>query len=151
MAAQLERLDWEIVETTSLFRLLDERRLHTSVYSQWDALDVLRHVVWWHESFATIVTATVANTKPDVPRGTLAEVNARSVADLKSVGVTALIRRFDSAQRTIQKYSTKPEDTLLHYRRGSRTYSFNERVEIAVGEIHAHRRDVLKAVLASHG
>ncbi|MDR2564506.1 MAG: maleylpyruvate isomerase N-terminal domain-containing protein [Bifidobacteriaceae bacterium] len=148
MAVGPERLAWEVGELACLFKLLGEDQLRIRVYPEWDALDVLRHVVWWHESFAAIAKAAAGGDKPVVPRGALHEVNAQSVADLKQAGVTALIRRLNAAQRQVEACAALPAGTMLDYRRGSRRYSYPERIDVSVGEMGEHRRDVLKAVLS---
>jgi hypothetical protein len=145
--ARLGRLKWEVDELDHLFVILDDMQAQSPVYPQWSAADVLRHLVWWHESFAGIATATLAGTKPDVPSGTLAEVNNRSVEELSKLSVRALRRRLMAAQRLIMDCETLDLRESLPYRRGSRNYTFAERLDIAVTEMRQHRHDVLKAVL----
>jgi hypothetical protein len=146
---RFERLQWEIAELNGLYKLLDERQLQLGVYPEWDALDVLRHLVWWHESFAAIVQAAAEGVEGDVPKGSLAEVNARSVASLAQVSRRSLLRRLALAQRQIEDHHELPAEQSLGYRRGSRRYSFAERIQISIGELSQHRRDVLQAVLAA--
>lgn len=144
-----ERLQWEVVELVGFYKLLDERQLHVGVYPEWDALDVLRHLVWWHESFAGIVEAASEGAEGEVPKGSLAEVNARSVSSLEGVSLGSLLRRLVLAQRRIERHRGLPSGHSLGYRRGSRRYSFDERVQVSIGELSRHRGDVLRAVLAA--
>jgi hypothetical protein len=59
-----------------------------------------------------------------------------------------LIRRLSTAQRGIEACAGLSARVMLDYRRGSRRYSYSERVDISVGEMSEHRQDVLKAVLS---
>lgn len=147
--ATFERLQWEITELTRLYKLLDDTQLHVVVYPEWDALDVLRHLVWWHESFAAIVQAASEGNEGDMPKGSLAEVNARSVSTLERVSLSSLLGRLALAQRQIERHRDLRPEQSLGYRRGSRRYSFAERTQISIGELSQHRNDVLRAVLAA--
>lgn len=150
MIASFERLEWEAAELATLYKLLDERQLHVDVYPEWDALDVLRHLVWWHESFAAIVQAASEGLEGEVPKGSLAEVNACSVSSLGQVSLRSLLRRLTLAQRQVERYRTLPSGQSLGYRRGSRRYTFAERLQISIGEFSQHRSDVLRAVLEAN-
>lgn len=147
MAGSFDRLGWEVVDIDRVYRYLSPAQLNMQVYPEWDVLDVLRHVVWWHESFADILEAAAEHTSEEVPRGSLAEVNSRSVLSLRAVDVRRLRRRLTQAHERLAAHAEVPAQTSLGYRRGSRRYTFAERIDIAVGELHAHRHDVLRAVL----
>lgn len=149
MTVELERLGWEIEELTRLYKHLDQSQLDSCVYPAWTAVDVLRHLVWWHESFAAIVQAAADGHEGEVPRGSLTEVNERSVSQLKKLSVRSLVRRLRAAQRVIEGCRFLPTDQTLGYRQGSRRYPFGERVTISVGEMNTHRHDVLRALLAT--
>lgn len=145
MTPRIRLLDAAVDEVVWLYGLRDVD-WSFRVYPLWDAHDVLAHLVSWHESFAAIVTARSRGERPEVPRGSLARVNEEGVQRLQGIGIASLTRRLVGAQRIVVACSLA-DDEPLPYRRGSRLYTFGERLDIARGELDAHRRDVVRARL----
>ncbi|MDO4718825.1 MAG: maleylpyruvate isomerase N-terminal domain-containing protein [Propionibacteriaceae bacterium] len=141
---ELGLLGWEVAETDVVFSFLTDDQARTRVYPEWSAADVLRHLVWWHESFAAIVAGCADGGRPSTPGGSLAQVNARGVEELAAVSPRRLRGRLRAAQRLIEDRA--PD---LPYRRGGRRYTVGQRIGIAAGEMRQHRRDVVRALLGA--
>ena len=90
---------------------------------EWSARDILAHLTFWHESFARNVGDLVAGRKPTPLKGTLAELNRRSVDALGDCSPAELGQRFADAHAVIRAGILDPGLTLIPYRRGSRDLS----------------------------
>ena len=145
---ELGLLGWEVAETDVVFSFLTDDQARTRVYPEWSAADVLRHLVWWHESFAAIVAGCADGGRPIAPGGSLAQVNARGVEELAAVSPRGLRGRLRAAQLLIEdRASDLPAGCGLPYRRGGRRYTVGQRIGVAAGEMRQHRRDVVRALL----
>lgn len=147
----LLHLGYEVCELDRLYQSIDTSLLSQPVYPRWTVVNVLAHLVWWHESFASIVAGTVNGTGVSVPRGTLSAVNDQSVEELHGQSARKLRRRLRSAQQILLDHSALDRTTALPYRRGSRHYTFEERIAISIREMNQHRWDVLKSLLSKPG
>ncbi|MDR0415959.1 MAG: hypothetical protein LBH76_01320 [Propionibacteriaceae bacterium] len=76
------------------------------------------------------MVAALSGACPDVPRGSLTEVNDRSVAELSQVSVRGLRRRLKAAQQLVTGCEALTLEESLPYRRGYRRYTFAERLDI---------------------
>lgn len=116
------------------------------VYELWSAKDILGHIVFWHESFAKNLKDLALGTPCTPLRGKLSEVNQRSVATTKSIPIPDLILRLKAAQKTIALHITNETIDLIPYKKGSRSYSRHEHLEVVAGHIHKHLRDLKQAL-----
>ena len=114
------------------------------VYELWNAKDILGHLVFWHESFARNIRDLGEGVKPNPLKGKLSEVNQQSVETTASVSIATLIIRLQTAQRTIEQHIFNESIDLIPYKRGSRSYSRQEHLEVVSGHINKHLRDLHK-------
>ncbi|MBL6445318.1 hypothetical protein JMN32_03300 [Fulvivirga sp. 29W222] len=112
------------------------------VYPLWSAKDVLGHLVFWHESFARNLKDVSAKRKPDLLKGSLAEVNRQSVDLNRTVSVQNLLERLRGAQKTICNHIFDSSVTLIPYKKGSRSYSRLEHLEVVINHLSKHVKDL---------
>lgn len=116
-----------------------------SVYPLWDAKDVLGHITFWHESFARNIRDLALGRQPSPLKGKLSEVNHRSVASTKRARVPELIHRLLTAQATVETHIFDEEIDLIPYKKGSRSYSRQEHLDVVAAHIARHLKDLHKA------
>ncbi len=114
------------------------------VYEFWNAKDILGHITFWHESFARNISDLGKGVKPNPLKGTLSEVNKRSVETTRVESIRGLIERLKDAQRTIDKFILTESIQLIPYKKGSRGYTREEHLEIVSNHIHKHLMDLTK-------
>lgn len=116
----------------------------TMIYELWNAKDILGHLTFWHESFARNIRDLGEGTKPSPLKGKLSEVNRQSVESTAPVSISALIARLQSAQKTIEQHIFDESIDIIPYKKGSRSYSREEHLEIVAAHIKKHLRDLKK-------
>lgn len=114
------------------------------VYPLWSAKDVLGHLVFWHESFARNLKDVSEKQKPNPLKGSLAEVNRQSVDSSRGVPIEELVSRLRKAQEIINKYIFDASVILIPYKKGSRSYSRLEHLEVVASHINKHLKDLNK-------
>ena len=120
------------------------------VYELWSAKDILGHIVFWHESFARNLKDISLGKKPNPLKGKLSEVNKMSVDTTRPVSVSDLIARLETAQKTIATHITNSSIELIPYKRGSRSYSRLEHLQVVEGHISKHLKDLRKVLKRIH-
>jgi hypothetical protein len=63
----------------------------------WTAHDVLAHLVFWHETYVSVLAALLNDEKPRLLTGSFRELNERAVRQNAGQPVTNLVERFRSA------------------------------------------------------
>lgn len=139
----LHRLNETVEKVSVFYRTI--RDPGVMVYELWSARDVQAHLTFWHESFARNVDDLANGRKPVPLKGRFIELNQSGVDALRSETLETVLDRFLSAHRTIQKNILHPGLTLIPYKRGSRSYTPEEHLEIVNAHINEHWNDVLRA------
>jgi len=114
------------------------------VYTEWTAKDILGHIVFWHESFARNLNDLGNGVDPDPLKGKLSEVNQRSVDETRDSSIENLISWLMSAQNTIGSHIFNISIEEIPYKKGSRSYSRIEHVEVVDRHIKRHLKDLRK-------
>ncbi len=140
----LRQLDWSVAQFINFF----EEGLDYQVYanSHWTAKDVLGHITFWHESFARNIGDLSEGNTPNPLRGTLSEVNQRSVVSTKAESLPDLVQRLKSAQEKISKYIFDEKIDMIPYKKGSRDYSRVEHLEVVSRHIDKHLKGLKKCI-----
>ena len=114
------------------------------VYDEWNPSGILRHLTFWHESFARNVFDLVQGRKPTPLKGKLSELNQRSVGSMSALSVEQLLSRLEAAQNIIRENILSERLLSIPYRKGSRDYSPEEHLEIVTGHIQGHLKAIEK-------
>ena len=140
---QLETLQATVKELVVFFQQTID--FEKKVYIYWSAKDVLGHLTFWHESFARNVSDISKGRKPNPLKGKLSEVNDLSVSSTKETTVQELLDRLASAQEIIERYILNDAILEIPYKKGSRNYTRLEHIEVVVGHVKRHLKDLKKA------
>lgn len=117
--------------------------LTVMINHRWNALDMLAHMVAWHESFALNLDLLARGEPPQPPRGTLREVNRRGVMDRRGQSVEQLMRRFRKAQKSIEANIYNEAVTLIPYRKPGTSYTRAQHLDVVRGHIRDHFWEVV--------
>jgi hypothetical protein len=110
---------------------------------EWSAKDTLGHIAFWHESFARNVSALAEGRQPNVLVGAYVDLNQRSVDEARRMSVAQIAERIEIAQAEIRKcILTLPPHIQIPYRKGSRTYTPAEHLQMVQAHIAAHLRKI---------
>lgn len=118
------------------------RDLSPVIYEEWTAKDVLGHIASWHQSFARNLLDAVNGVKPSPFKGTLTEVNERGVREMSAYTPEQLCRMISEAQETVSAHIENPQVTEIAYKKGSRSYSPIEHLEVVRRHIDGHLGDL---------
>ncbi|TRX46395.1 hypothetical protein FNH22_31000 [Fulvivirga sp. M361] len=143
IANQLSKLQDKVGEFISFFQ--QDLSFDTMIYTHWSARNVLGHITFWHESFACNLLDLIQNRPPNPLRGKLSEVNKMSVETTRHVSVDMLIERLKAAQKIIDIHIFNTDISIIPYKKGSRSYTRLEHLEIVEAHIKRHLKDLNKA------
>ncbi len=118
------------------------------VYTDWSAKDVLCHVLSWHESFARNVEDIVNGRKPNPLKGSLTEVNEKGVRENRQFTIPELRDKLRNAQLIIDTHILDSRIILIPYKKGSRSYSREEHLDVVFRHISGHLKDLKKSYTA---
>lgn len=136
----LKKLQSKVVELCEFFVQDDD--FETMIYEFWNARQVLAHLVFWHESFARNIS-DIGNGKKTLPlKGSLAEVNQRSVSSAIHFSIPELIQKLSAAQQTIEQHIFNENISMIPYKQGSRPYSRKEHLEVVSDHLKKHLKDL---------
>ena len=116
------------------------------VYTLWSAKDVLCHITFWHESFARNLRAVANHDHPSPLKGSLETLNQQGVDELRPLSVDSLIDRLLAAHAAIECHILDPSIGLIPYRKGSRSYTPEEHLEIVRVHLRKHIADIYSAI-----
>lgn len=125
---KIEQLRTEVEDFVNFFQQrLDYDQM---VYELWNANDMLGHITFRHESFASNIFDLGNGKTPRPIKGPLSEVNILSVETTKNVSIPKFIERLKSAQIVIEKFIFIKSIKHIPYKKGSRDYSREKHLEI---------------------
>lgn len=136
----LESLNETVDSFVAFFE--SQKDFNRMVYEYWSVKDVLGHVTFWHESFARNLLDVAENRKPSPLKGTLSDVNKMSVDTTRDVPINVLCKRLLEAQSAIAKNILNTDVTEIPYKKGSRSYSRMEHLQVVDSHIAKHLRDI---------
>jgi hypothetical protein len=143
----LHRLDEHVAAVRDVFtRLQEPERI---VVDEWTAGDVLRHLTFWHESFARNTSALAKGATPDPLSGTYAQLNRRCFDEMCGLSTETLLDRLSTAQAVVERDILSPSIALIPYRKGSKPYTPEEHLNLVSEHISEHLHDIERAVAAA--
>ncbi len=141
MAGGIEHLAQTVERFSAFMRRRPEVPNQTGTGAEWDAVQVLAHLVYHHEAYVAQAEA-VANGAPfRPPAGRWREINALAVESLAAVPVPDLLDRLRAANDRLSEIYRQcdPNSISLELKRGVRMRSLAE----LVPEVEAHIRNHL--------
>ncbi|MBN8706929.1 MAG: hypothetical protein J0L62_13720 [Bacteroidetes bacterium] len=136
----LKKLQAKVVELCEFFG--QDYDFETMIYEFWNAKQVLAHLVFWHESFARNISDIGNEKKPSPLKGSLSEVNQRSVSSSIHFSIPELIQKLSAAQQTIEQHIFNENISMIPYKKGSRPYSRKEHLEVVSDHLNKHLKEL---------
>lgn len=108
--------------------------------SSWTPHDVLAHLVFWHENYASILSAVLNGEQPRLLVGSFRELNDQAVAENAGQPVPPLVNRFKAAQAKLERLVALGEGRLLQVRikEGSKERDLDEFLERVEAHVRGH-------------
>jgi hypothetical protein len=136
----LEQLNITVTQLMDVIHRMEDPDI--AVYDEWTARDILGHITFWHESFSRNVSDLVRDIKPILLEGSYGELNQRCMKEMRTQTVDVVLKRLESAHRVVRANILNPKLNLIPYKRGSRTYTPEEHLEMVNQHIQRHLRDI---------
>jgi hypothetical protein len=148
MKISTPQLDQAVASFVRFVQSLPPEKLQPSKSEKWGPLEVFIHLVFWHEQYARIATATLAGKKREMLHGTFKEINGWAVAQNLALPVPELIRRWKRAQAAIVHLTQAPSAERLKFslREGSKEWPLPVLIRLAAGHITNHESKLRKTV-----
>lgn len=143
--ALLSRLDDTLKELLAVITALDDPGMQ--ITPEWSAGDILRHLTFWHESFARNLSDLAHRRKPNPLKGKYVDLNRRSIEELEGHSLEMICGRLESAHRTIRNHILDPNLESIPYRKGSRDYTPEEHLEVVQVHIQEHLQSIKRQAL----
>ncbi|MGA2182360.1 MAG: DinB family protein [Bryobacteraceae bacterium] len=145
------RLDEAVDSFISFIRSLPPQALEASRTDGWGPREVLIHLVFWHEQYASIATAVAAKKPPTLHPGTIRAVNHLAVAQDAQTSVAALIARWTKANRQFAAVASKRSAAGLRIplREKSKAWPLDDLIRLAAGHIEKHQAKLRKTLYKS--
>lgn len=140
ISERLESLNKTVDSFITFFK--SQKDFIRMVYDYWSVKDVLGHVTFWHESFARNLLDVAENRKPYPHKGSLSDVNKMSVDTTRDIPIKDLCKRLLEAQNVIAKHILNTTVNEIPYKKGSRSYSRLEHLQIVDAHITKHLKDI---------
>ena len=115
------------------------------VYEAWTAKDILKHIVFWHESFARNIRDIANDIKPTPLKGKYRDLNQRCFDEMSTSTLEDILTRMEIAHCIIRENILNPKLVLIPYKKGSRDYTPDEHLDIVNKHIKGHLSDIRKA------
>ncbi len=142
LSSMLKQLDSTLADFIEFFQ--GDLDYSSMVNAQWTARDVLGHIVFWHESFARVLAALVREEKPVLLKGRIPEINQQGYDATHENSIDQLVERLNLAQAIVVQHISDPRVKQIPYRKGSRTYTPIEHLQIVRDHIRSHMKRLRK-------
>lgn len=142
------QMDQAVASFINFVQSIPPEQLQPSKSEKWGPLEVLIHLVFWHEQYLRIATAALAGKKHEMLHGTFKEINGWAVAENLTVSVPELIRRWLKAQTALEHLTQRPGAAHLKFslREGSKEWTLPVLIRLAAGHIVNHEAKLRKAL-----
>jgi hypothetical protein len=138
----LKKLDKTVAEFMHTYHGLDAP--DDQVNAGWTAAQILRHVTFWHESFARNVLDLVSGRKPKPLKGKYRDLTQLCFDSLGDLPDETILIRLDAAQKTIRDKILNSMLGMIPYIVGSRDYSPEEHLGVVEEHVRGHLQDIQK-------
>ncbi|NTW61909.1 ClbS/DfsB family four-helix bundle protein [Candidatus Saccharibacteria bacterium] len=112
--------------------------------NQWTVKDMLCHIVFWHEAYATNYEAMARGLQPPLPEQ-MSTINTRGVDSLKRVSIKELVSRLRSAHQSLHTSIIIEGVPQMTYSKGGRTYETGAFLDMIARHIARHTIQVRRA------
>jgi hypothetical protein len=146
------KLDEAVDSFIGFTRSLSAQTLKASGTDRWGPREVLIHLVFWHEQYASIASAVAAKRPPKLHAGTIGDVNRFAVAEDAETSVETLIARWTKANRRLAGVASRRDAVRLRIplREKSKQWPLADLLRVAAGHIGKHEAILRKVLLPAH-
>ncbi len=142
-AGDIDRLKTEVEAFCTLVEHLPEHALREQ---EWGPREVLAHLVFWHEQYASQLQARLAGRPYPLPQGRFRELNDWAIEAARLRSIAAQLARFRAANR---KWSTLAADPRaqgagIQIKQDSKVWPVGELLPRVVAHIRKHRLELAR-------
>jgi len=109
---------------------------------KWSVKDVLCHIVFWHEAYAANYKSLADRTEPIIPEPPTYRLNVSGVKSLRKYSTDVLIKRLDSAHKSLYKSIVLEKVSRMTYLVGGRSYETTDFLDMVARHIATHTKQV---------
>ncbi len=149
LAERIADLDEAIAAIAALYRRLPAEALTARPVNAWGPRELLCHLVFWHEQYATIAEALSAGAPPLLQPGTFRELNVRAVLENRDCTLDELLARLDGAQQRLAAIAHSSDEIpwSIAFKQGGTARPFPEALRLIAGHIRGHGEQVRRTWL----
>jgi len=143
-------LPTEVRLLAEVIRAAPADKLQPSKTTEWGAMEILIHLVFWHQQYVSIINALLQNRKPMLLKGTFKSLNAQCIDQFSACTTAELVASLEQSQRDLDRFSQLEgaKDIRLAFREGSKKWAFPEFRGAIAAHIRRHRLQVEKLVMS---
>ena len=104
---------------------------------KWNIKDVLCHIVFWHENYASNYQAQADGIQPILP-DEMSTINERGVKSLRKYSIKKLIERLLDADRSLYINIVEKNIPSMKYSVKGRVYTTEEFLDVVTRHINTH-------------
>ncbi len=141
MIEDLQRLE----KTVEAFCRYIEKVPTTEVEGQeWGPIQVLAHLVYWHESYAAQIEAFLADRPFERPQGRFRDMNAQAARACRGIPIAVMARRFRTADERLRALyaANDPAAIVVEIKQGSKKWQLAELVPAVEAHVRNHQRQL---------
>jgi len=118
--------------------------LSKEVYEDgWDAKEIIAHIVFYHQYYASVVSAIVLKKELPLIDESLAKVNLESAKEYSRFSREQLLHKFRVAhKKLIDNILLLPTDAKIPYKKAGRIYEPEEYITEIARHIARHTKDL---------
>ena len=126
----------------AFIRTAEQVDLTMQVYKEgWTKRDIVAHVAFWHEYYASVIEALVTHKKPELLRGKYTDINQQGVDTYGEYSLDTLLEKISTAQDYIVDHIEEVEGKIP-YKVGSRDYTPQGYIESIAAHLRSHVTDL---------
>ncbi len=142
--ADIEKLKAEVEAFCALIERQPERALREQA---WGPREVLAHLVFWHEQYASQLQARLAGRPYPLPHGRFRELNDRAVEAARLRSIPAQLARFRAANRRWSSLVVDPRAGAvgIQIKQDSKAWPVGELLPRVAAHIRKHRLELARS------
>ena len=145
MSQNYNQLFTELSQNLKLFtKELNSKKSTLMATDQWTVKDVLCHLVFWHEAYASNYQALAAKQEPHLPEK-MSTINKRGVSSLRKYSIKKLLDRLQKANQSLYTSIVKKKVLRMTYSKGGRTYESADFLAMIARHITTHTKQIKRA------
>lgn len=149
----VEKLDDTVSAFIAYVLNLPETARRPSRKEEWGAWEIMAHIVYWHEQYATILADLLAGRVPSYPQGTFRENNAKATKEKAPYSIEDLAHRLREVQGHLVLLSQQErvQSLALSFKEGGKAWPFEAAINRVEQHIRTHLLGLRKASKAELG